>query len=381
MKYLLLTLITLLTFNCVEAPIADYTAWNSARLHPYELTLSGVLREIKDVQNSIPPIHFLVTPDTITATVGTTEQYFFLYNKTEFGAVEKYLRPQDFTGDNYYFNPYLEYGGTIQLRKNMDGIVYERTISNFKRQDIDVEYLAMDSLALFSSYHLSRVANELIVPLLRDTVNREEMIMARSVKEALENPDQVYKLSLRNTRMTYLSPNIGRLKNLRILDISGSFIEEIPEEIEQCTQLKSIIANASRLRRIPTTIGNLPKLRVANFGYCKLSAVPPELGNAQSLWSLNLSDNQLKTLPEELNQLKNLTFFSAAANQFQEFPTPVLGMSSVGNLWLHGNPFTTIPETIQDLPRLHHFLITEDKITNLAAIRELLPDVRVIYEE
>ena len=380
MRNLLLGLIALIILNFAYTSATERKEKEKASLHPYELTLSGVLREVEDVYNSMPPIRVRVQADTVTITVGATERYYYRYNETRFVDVEQYLRPQDFLGNDYYYNPYLNYGGTMLLRKDIDGTVYERTISNFKRQDIDVEYLEMDSLAIYSSYHLSQVANSLVIPLLKDTINKKEMIVARSMKEALENPDKVWRLSLRNTRTTQLLPEISRLKNLRVLDISGSWIEEIPDEIEQCTQLKAIIANASRLQRIPATIGNLPKLRVANFGYCRLTSVPPALGNATSLWSLHLSKNQLTSLPEELGQLKNLTFFSAEGNQLEEFPTAVLSLETVGNLWLHNNPFSAIPTEIQVLPRLHHFLITEDRIDNIDTIRQLLPNVRVIDE-
>ena len=369
--------------NCTEAndkPIQKLTEKTNWIL-PFEIELGGVLREIEDVQNSVPKIRLLIDVDSITITVGATEKYYVNYESTEFPKLIPHLDRTDFKTDEYFYNPYLEHGGKIKLIKEIDQKKYVKTITNFKRRDIEVKYNELDSIGLFKSYHLSRIANDIAIPFIKDNVDKNNRIVANSMTEALQNPEKVYELKLRDSKTTSLPPEIGQLINLRILDISGSRITEIPTEIENCKHLKSIIANASRLSKIPKSIGNLKKLRVLNLGYCKITTVPEELGNVTSLWSLILGANQLNSLPASFSQLKNLTFFSAALNKLTEFPKATLGMDSVGNLWLHGNDIKHFPVEIKNMKRLHHLLVNKDVMINLKELEMLIPHVRIIHQD
>ena len=348
---------------------------------PFEIELSGVIDEIEDVERSVPRIKLLFKKDTIEITVGHTEKYYSLLDSTEISQFIPYIPVEYFRSNNYYHNPYMPYGGTIRLRKEIAGVKYTKTITSFKRRDIEINYQDMDSIEILKSYHLGRMANEIAIPFLIDNAKRNEMITAKSMKEALQNPEDVYELTLRNTRTKYLSPNIKKLTNLRVLDISGSFISEIPKEISECKNLKSIIANASQLSIIPSSIGQLKKLRVLNLAYCKIDRVPKEIGEVESLWSLSIGSNKLTTLPESFSNLKNLTFFSIANNKFREFPNSILGMETVGNLWIHGNNIRKIPQEISTMKSLHHLLVTQKNIQNLGEIKKIIPNVRVINQE
>ncbi|MEM8529078.1 MAG: leucine-rich repeat domain-containing protein [Bacteroidota bacterium] len=366
------------SFDCGKSVVKEEP---TKTVLPFELELGGVLRTIENTQNSTPPITLLVKRDSIEITVGQTEQYHVLFDTSEFTALLPLLNLADFQSDAYYFNAHMPYGGTIKTRKNIDGLDYERTITNFKRSDIEVEYLNMDSVAIFKSYHLSRIANEIVLPFLKDTMSKANMIIARSMKEALQHPEKVYKLGLRNTRTSRISSDIGQLINLRVLDISGSLITELPPAIEACKELRMILANASQLTKISPTIGKLEKLRVLNLGFCKLKSVPAEIGDLTSLWSLNLSDNQLNTIPSSFSNLKNVTFFSIANNRLKTFPPAILGMKSVGNLWIHKNEISVIPLDIKQMPRLHHLLLTKSHVTNLEDLVRTIPHVRIIDEK
>lgn len=377
--YLLFMCLAFLFFNCTDTPVNSLQS-KEETIFPFKIKLEGVLREIEEVQNSCPPITMVINRDTIRITVGKTEHYTYPYQQSDFDKVLQYFKPSDFQSNNYYFNPYLPYGRIIEIEKSIEGRTYKKIISGYKRRDIDEKYLELDSVEIFKTYHLSKIANEIAIPFIKDTINKADMITAKSMKEALLNPERVYELTLRNTRTNYLSPNIKKLTNLRILDISGSFIKTIPPEIEQCKYLKSILANASRLENIPSTIGNLKQLRVLNLAACKIKTIPSEMGDINSLWSLSLASNQLKTVPESLAKLKNVTFFSIADNNLTHFPIPLLGLESAYNFWIHDNDFNTLPKEIVQLKSLQRLLIDVDDIENMDTIRLLIPEVFIIDE-
>jgi len=382
-KYILGVSMILLLVSCNQSgkTIESSIENREKSLLPFTLELRGAISKIEEVNHSIPPIRLLFEKDSIKITVGKTEQYATMLDSTEMLSLLPYLSFSDFRSNLYFYNPQLPNGGIIKLIKDIDGELFSKTISSYTRTDIDVKYYEMDTVGTIKSFHLARIANDIVMPFLKDSVNKSEMITAKSMKEALQDPERVYELSLRNKRMTYLSPDIGRLKNLRVLDISGSFIKKIPPEIKACINLKVIKANASHLARIPKSIGNLKRIRIINLGYSKIKEVPEEIGNLSSLWSLSLGSKQLTNLPKSISNLKNVTFFSVAHSNIEEFPEGILGMESVTNLWVHDNPFKSIPLEITRMSNLTHFLVNEPKIKNIEEIRKLLPKVRVIDED
>ena len=347
---------------------------------PIKIKIKGQLKQIEDVGLLTPSIEFYIDTNYVEIKVGATEFYNTKYENTAFDKVFELFELDDFKRDGFFYNPYFKYMSHLETTKEIEGKTYTRKFSNYKRRDVEINYLGLDSTETIKFTILSDFLNETAIGILKDVVDKGAMITATSMSEALKQPEKIYELSLRNSRTSVLSPEIGQLINLRVLDISGSRIKKIPSEIEQCIYLKSIIANASHLSEIPSSIGNLKKLRDVNFAYCKIKKLPEEFGKLESLWSLSLGSNQLSSLPESISNLKNVQMFSIDKNNFDEFPTAVLGLVCVGNLWMHGNNFKTIPKEIANLKGLHHFLIDAPDIENLEEIKALIPDVRVIDE-
>jgi len=381
MKYKFLMFLTILNLGCAQSQPQNVDSKEEAKnqILPIKLTIKGQLKQIEDVGLLTPSIHFSIDTNYVEVRVGATEFYNTKYTDTSFDEVLKPFELKDFRSNDYYYNPYFEFMGNLETIKEIDGEEYTRKFSNFKRKDIDVNYLELDSAEIVKFTILSHYINKIAIGILKDNVDKESMIKAKSMSEALKNPENVYELEMKNTS-TSLPSEAGQLVNLRVLDISGSQIKSIPKEIENCIQLRSIKANASKLTRIPSSIGNLQKLRNINFAYCQIKELPEEFGKLETLWSLGLGSNQLSDLPESISNLKNVQMFGVFDNNFSEFPNEVLGLECVGNLWMHKNKFKSIPREIVNLKNLHHLLIDASEIENIEEIKSLIPDVRIIDE-
>lgn len=351
----------------------------SIEILPLKIILRGVLPEIGEtVGSSIPEVRLFLQKDSVKIEVGAGEFYYMPYNETRFEEILKNFSIANFKNNENFYNPDLGYGGIMRVSKIIKDEVYTRKFSNYTRTDIPITYYSLDSIERVRFAELSDHANELVISVLEDRVKDGVFLTAYSMKEALENPKKVYELNLRNTRAKILSSDIARLSNLRTLDISGSRITKIPDEIEDCIYLRCIKANASRLNEIPKTIGNLKRLRSINFGYCRIRQVPEEIGNLKNLWSINISDNQISELPESISNLKSVTFFSAAENRFNDFPKCLVGLQNVHNLWLHDNNFKEIPKEISQLKNLERFLLDATDIENLDSIQVSMPWTRIV---
>lgn len=325
-----------------------------------------------------PNVNFFITEDSIEITVGATEKYYISYAKSGLGSDFLLLDVEDLMENQRFYHPGMRCMGLMRFYKEIDGIAYTKEYASYRRREEVLENVFPTEGKIVAS-----IAEKLInisLQILTDEVDKDTMITAWSMSEALEDPARVYKLSLRNRKTSVLSPKIRQLVNLRVLDISGSRITALPPEIEHCTQLHTILANASPLATIPPSIGKLRKLRNLNFGYCKIKILPEEMGELVGLWSLSLGSNQLNDLPASFSNLKNLEFFSIAGNQFSIFPEEALEMITAHNLWIHGNNITWIPPEITRMKNLGRLLVDKSEIENVAEIEQLIPGVMIIDE-
>ena len=121
---------------------------------------------------------------------------------------------------------------------------------------------------------------------------------------ALQNPDKVYKLSLTGQGIKTLSPEIGRLKNLQILNLNDNRLKVLPAEIGDLRNLQVLSLYNNNLRYIPDEFRKLKSLEVLYLGSNKVVEMPVWIGGLGKLKRLDLLNNRMT--PYELNFLKDL---------------------------------------------------------------------------
>lgn len=130
-----------------------------------------------------------------------------------------------------------------------------------------------------------------------------------SLQSALTNPNQVYKLKLRNEKLTVFPEEIFLFKNLRELDLSKNKIREIPPEIVKLTRLELLDLSKNQIEAFIREICFLPELKVLRMSRNNLISIPSEIENLHALEVLDLWDNDLTGFPESLSKLEKLKVF------------------------------------------------------------------------
>ncbi|XP_022772416.1 probable LRR receptor-like serine/threonine-protein kinase At3g47570 [Durio zibethinus] len=206
---------------------------------------------------------------------------------------------------------------------------------------------------------------------------------------------RVTRLELQFQKLTgSLSPNIGNLSFLRVLDLEGNnFNNKIPQEIGRLRRLKilqlannsisgeipSNLSSCSELTfvhmrgnqitgEIPGLLGLLSNLNALNLANNSLrGSIPPSLGNLSSLEKLSLGGNRLSgTVPEALGQLTNLSFFSVSVNAISGIvPNSIFNLSNmivfdIGENMIQGNLPSDLGIT---MPYIEIFSIWQNQIT------------------
>lgn len=127
------------------------------------------------------------------------------------------------------------------------------------------------------------------------------------------HPDDYVKQE--DNTFSELPPEIGRLQQLKILEITNGSVSELPAEMGQLQNLESLI------------LVNLP-----------LDTLPPEIGLLENLRTFNLRGNQLSSLPVEMSHLTNLEAIDLSGNNFTEVPPVLYELPGLETAMLQNNP-------------------------------------------
>jgi len=282
----------------------------------------------------------------------------------------------------HFYNPLLRASESIDFIKTTKGKTERKQISGHRFiNEKDIRYLELDSIDVKISYLLHYFLVSIAEKEWQDTISTHRLREEYSLTKALKNPESVYKLNLRRKRIDSISPEIGKLKNLEVLIISGSTVKFLPKEIEECKNLKSIIAHSSKLEELPATLGNLKNLRTLKLGNCNLKSIPKEIGNIESLWHLSIGNNNITSVPKELSKLKNLTWLDLSDNPLEEFPDCVLQMENLKRFWIFGNSINEIPFEIKNLKYLDHIRLNKTNVINIDSLSSIMPEVMFLHND
>lgn len=141
---------------------------------------------------------------------------------------------------------------------------------------------------------------------LMDSVELAMYAEYTDLKVALENPNQVIKLSLRKQGYKEFPMEVLKCKNLQYLDLSKNKINSIPDSIIQLKQLQVLILSKNNLVALPNCIGSLHELRYFKAGQNKIARIPYSFGELENLEYLDFWDNELDYFPETIKNLTSL---------------------------------------------------------------------------
>ncbi|MCB0840362.1 MAG: leucine-rich repeat domain-containing protein [Bacteroidetes bacterium] len=138
-------------------------------------------------------------------------------------------------------------------------------------------------------------------PLLNaDQLKREKWFY--SITDAMREPEKVFKLSLKDTKLKTFPAEIMRFTNLQVLNLADNKLKEIPEEISMLEHLEILILVGNKIRNLPDGVRDLDNLRELYIGSNRLSEIPAWVGGLSKLRTLDVSYNGLT--PYEIELLK-----------------------------------------------------------------------------
>lgn len=139
-----------------------------------------------------------------------------------------------------------------------------------------------------------------------DSLGLDTLKTYTELDEALQNPQKVYKLVLKKSKLKRLPPELFKLVNLKYLDVSKNKLLEVPKEIASLKNLEYLDLSKNKLTTLPPEIGELKNLHILMIGETELYGLPPALGRLNKLEYLDAWNSYVNVFPDELTGLKNL---------------------------------------------------------------------------
>ncbi|XP_039528734.1 leucine-rich repeat-containing protein 18 [Pimephales promelas] len=126
----------------------------------------------------------------------------------------------------------------------------------------------------------------------------------------------IEELDLSRNRLKTIPEFISQLTGLRWLDLHSNQIEQLPESIGLLGSLVylNLCNNNLDSAGLSPQVGHLRNLQVLNLGMNRLKALPPTLAALTNLTELGLFDNLLTQVPDCIQVLPNLTKLNTKRN-------------------------------------------------------------------
>ncbi|XP_032683827.1 leucine-rich repeat-containing protein 28-like isoform X2 [Odontomachus brunneus] len=152
----------------------------------------------------------------------------------------------------------------------------------------------------------------------------------------------IKEIYLKWNKLTTLPPWIMELFNVTNLYMYGNLIKQLPAELGRMKQLTVLDLSANKLEQIPCCIGNLRNLKC-----------------------LFLNDNFIEKLPVELSQLSNLQILSVSGNQIVALPEWTGSLPKLKELYADNNRLKELPNRLTLAPELTMISVCSNRLTYL----------------
>jgi len=131
----------------------------------------------------------------------------------------------------------------------------------------------------------------------------------------------------------------GRLLTVAELD-AEPWYTNLRDALKNPEKVYKLSLSRNRLRGIPLEVLVLRNLQVLQLDHNRIRFLPDELVTLQNLQELDLLRNKLSALPENIGQLRELTKLYLGRNRLFRFPVSIVGLRKLRVLDVTQNPLT-----------------------------------------
>ena len=185
------------------------------------------------------------------------------------------------------------------------------------------------------------------------------------------------KLCFYGYNLSKVPKSIGKLTNLKVLDLGLNYFINLPLSIESLKNLECLLLNYTRIKDWGF-LKHFPKLKQLSLVSCGLIKIPEIIWSLTSLEYLNLGFNRIIELSKYIGRLKSLRVLSLNGVSLKEIPKEIGHLSNLEELWLSSNYITELPATMGSLKSLKKIDLCHNKIKEIPAPIKNLKNLEII---
>ena len=182
-------------------------------------------------------------------------------------------------------------------------------------------------------------------------LSEDEWPRAYADLEKRETLDLKYREDGRR-KITHLPAEIGQLRHIKNISLTGQQISALPAELFDLPQLRQLDIGRNPIKEIPFAIKKLQKLRFLTINDCQISQLPATIGTLSKLLHLIANNNHLTCLPAEIFHLPNLLILNLAGNPLASLPPEIKNLRRLRALNFCHTMLTELPIEIKQLTKL-----------------------------
>lgn len=143
----------------------------------------------------------------------------------------------------------------------------------------------------------------------------KEVYLMKNLKELYLGPISSLGYFVPN-QIRYLPAQLFELKKLEVLDLGDVQISKIPSDIGKLVNLKILDLRGATIKSLPEEIDRLKKLEILDIGCTPLESLPNEFGSLVNLKRLHMDQTFIRGLPESSRNLKSLEYLNMTGPKF-----------------------------------------------------------------
>ena len=194
--------------------------------------------------------------------------------------------------------------------------------------------------------------DEFLTFLDRIVVDLEEIDLSSSFLEeipsAIQKSRNLKTLKI-NDNCIEVFPELLSFQNLEKLEMKENPVKQLPKPFQNAYSLRILDISSTNLQEVPPQILRLAKIEGLTMTNCALEVLPDDWKECLKISQMDLSENLLSTLPASISQLQKLEKLDLKSCCFKEFPEVLLQMSNLHTLNLEQNLIQELPNNFQSL--------------------------------
>ncbi len=168
-----------------------------------------------------------------------------------------------------------------------------------------------------------------------------------------------FDMGTRMNKIDDLGPNFGQLKKLKFLNLAGNTLKILPSGFSSLTELENLNLNLNKLSEFPIPVTQFNRLKKLDLSLNEINIVPAQIAGLGSLEELHLDANffnqpnkKIKTLPAEICNMKSLKVLTLKDNVIEQLPDCISSLSKLEKLDLRDNLLASLPTFFSNLKTL-----------------------------